>query len=145
MADDSPLVAHQYGDVLIPFENSNITLTNVFLIPNLVYNLVLGNRLADKGKISVLGRPYVKLYLEDINFLVGIGQRDAENGLDSLPDPRMNAYSTMATARPEDTKLWYRRLAHMNFTDLCSVHEQADGVPNVPEVNYICSACCLGK
>lgn len=44
-----------------------------------------------------------------------------------------------------DTKLWHRRIAHINVKDLINVHKFADGVPKLLPIVDVCRACQLGK
>ena len=49
LADKSTVVANQVGKVLLSFENANLRLTDVLLVPEMRYNLVSCGRPADKG------------------------------------------------------------------------------------------------
>ena len=81
LADKSTVVANQVGEVLLSFENANLRLTDVLLVPEMGYNLVSCGRLADKGIESRFSIESVSLVLVEKEFLIGSGCRQERNGI----------------------------------------------------------------
>lgn len=144
LADKSSVVASKRGEVIVQFENADIRLTKVLLIPGLGYNLVSVGRLADNGIESLFRKDDVMLKLKSQNFVVGHGTRDISTGLYALPTPLINSYAS-AVVTSSEVHLWHRRLAHLNMTDLLEMHKHADGIPVLKRTNDIFRACRLGK
>ena len=147
LADKISVTSKRSGDVIIPFENSNVRLNGVLLIPDLGYNLVSTGRLADNGIESNLRRHDVQLFLEDNKFYVGCGKRDVNYGMYTLPHalispPREKA---MIMSPHDIAQLRHQRLAHINPCNLANVHKHVAGVPKLGPRQDVCRACRLGK
>jgi hypothetical protein len=59
LADKSEVRATHVGEVVLPFENAKIRLTDVYLVPDLGFNLVSVGRLADKGITATFKKGFV--------------------------------------------------------------------------------------
>ena len=148
LADKSTVVANQVGEVLLSFENANLRLTDVLLVPEMGYNLVSCGRLADKGIESRFSSESVSLILVEKEFLIGSGCRQERNGMYVLPSPDVQglpSVNALVASADSESILWHLRLAHMNFRDLQDAHKYAEGVPELKNTDEICRACSLGK
>lgn len=89
LADDSPVVADQMGDVIISFEKAKLRLTEVLLFPHLRNDLILLSvgKLANKGIYFLFHRTDFRLSVQDNGFVLGHGERDIINGPYSLQNP----------------------------------------------------------
>lgn len=145
LADNTTVTATQRGDVILPFTNANLRLTDALYVPDLEYNLVSVGRMADRGIESFFRVGDVCLTHED-GFVIGCGQRDKRSGLYTLPEPVIHDSRHALSARDNDlAQLWHRRLAHINPRDLQVVHKHVDGVPKLSRMEEICRPCRLGK
>ena len=63
LADKYSVIYRVSGEVILPFENSNVHLRNVLYIPELGYNLLSTGRFADNGIESHYRRRDVLLNL----------------------------------------------------------------------------------
>ena len=149
LADKTTVTANRSGEVVIPFENANVRLRNVLLIPGLGYNLVSTGKLADNGIQSNFRRLDVQLSLEEDGFYIGCGSRHSRSGMYTLPDPLVGANANEHRAfsmNAQDTaQLWHNRLAHLNPRDLVSLHNHVRDVPQLVQMDDVCRACRLGK
>jgi GAG-pre-integrase domain len=136
--------ATHVGEVVLPFENANIRLTCVYLVPDLGFNLVSVGRLADKGITATFNKGFVTLQVVESGFDIGSGTRDENTGLYMLPAPELHD-NMLAVPANGDFSLWHQRLAHVNMRDLAQVHKHADGVQALPQTNDVCRSCRLGK
>lgn len=105
-----------------------IRLRVVLFIPSLGYNLVSTERLAENGIQYHFSRSDVLLKLESNGSLIERGSRDVHNRMYVLPSPRTQAVLASASLSDHDTKLWHRRLGHINIKNLMHVHKFADDV-----------------
>jgi hypothetical protein len=121
--------------VVIPFENANIRLTDVYLVPDLGFNLVSVGRLADKGIQAIFSRDFVILQVAESGFVIGESLRDINNGLYRLPVPEIQD-TMLATPAMADAVLWHQRLAHVNMRDLSHAHKYADCIPTLQHTKH---------
>lgn len=101
--------------------------------------------MADNGVHSIFKRLQVDLKLEITGIIIGYRKRDRRTGLYSFPNlPTDNTEILMASIN-DSTDLCHRRLGDMNSKDLCSMHLDADGIPELPKLKGIYRACKIGK
>lgn len=74
--DKTSANANLWGQVLIPFDEVNITLYNVSYVPSIGYNLVSTGRLEHNGIESLFGRNDFLLKLESDHSIIGQRIRD---------------------------------------------------------------------
>lgn len=79
------------GEIVSPFETTNIRLAHALYIPALGYNLVSTGCLVDNGIESHFRRFHVFLKLEEGNEVTGSGQNNASSGMYVLPSPTLSA------------------------------------------------------
>lgn len=148
LADRTSVTAKSYGEVLLTFEKSVLRLQDVLFVPALKYNLVSVGRLADKGIESQFTSSHLILMLQRNKSIIGTGSRDLSSGMYMLPSPALTNEFALKVNNENGktlTKLWHRRLAHLNLNDLVNVHKYADDVPILKSDMDICRACRLGK
>jgi GAG-pre-integrase domain len=144
LADKSEVRATHFGEVVLPFENANIRLTGVYLVPDLGFNLASVGRLADKGITATFNKGFVTLQVAESGFDIGSGTRDDNTGMYMLPAPELHD-TMLAVPAKSDSALWHQRLAHVNMRDLMQVHKHADDVPALPQTSNVFRSCRLGK
>ena len=163
LADKRNVLVEMMGDVMIPFGNVRLTITNCLFAPDLGYNLVSVGRLADKYIRSVFDADNVSLSMMS-GLHVGYGTREVASGLYYLPAPidhlstaftsmdlggnSADSESSAHVAREfSSTELWHRRLAHIGYDELVSASKWTDGLPddlNKSDVP-VCAPCRMGK
>lgn len=84
--DNTSAQAQQCGEVLLKFENSNICLKQVLLIPSLGYSLVSTGQLADNRIESCFRRHDVVLEQESNKTIIGYGTREPDCKICGLSD-----------------------------------------------------------
>ena len=144
LADKNEVQADVWGEVIIPMQDCIIRLQHVLFVKTIRYNLVSTGKLADNGIESLFRRKDILLKLETDGTVIGCGFR-ASNGMYVLPSPKSDRALASIESIRDSTRLWHRRLAHLNMKDLVEVHKYADGIPKLSTVNEVCRACRMGK
>ena len=158
LADESVVKSTYVGQVVIPFRDANLRITEAYLVPDLGFNLVSVGKLADAGIRTTFEKECVRLLCNDSDQRIGTGIRDKSTGLYMLPSPQVKSHQSprspsrqemsLAVSESHEASLWHRRLAHVNMQDLGRVHAHTDGVPKISASsckNDVCRACRLGK
>jgi hypothetical protein len=117
---------------MLPSENANISLTGVFFVPDLGFNLVSVGRLADKGITSTFKKAFANLQVAESGFDIGSGIRDDIAGLYKLPAPEMHD-TMLAVPADDDFAVWHQRLAHVTMSDIAQIHKHTESVPALPQ------------
>ena len=81
LADKTSVKSTYMGEVVLPFEHANIRLQNVLYIPNIGYNLVSTDKLADHGMQSLFRLSDFRLSLQTNSFFIGLVSRDKISGM----------------------------------------------------------------
>ena len=137
------------GDVIIPFDHVNLRLTSCIYAPDMGYNLISVGCMADKGIRTTFtrDRAILELFDEATNSTIHIGDgvRDPITRLYKADQIQISRETAMITTKNQQSMLWHRRLAHLNFRDLASTHKVAEDIPPLHTSNKVCRACRLGK
>ena len=149
LADGSVTSGTHEGDVIIPFDNVKLRLIGCIYAPDLGYNLISVGCMADKGIKTSFTKEIVTLELLDSasnsTIHIGEGVRDPITRLYKAPQLQVNTETAMVSAKNDQSMLWHRRLAHLNFRDLANTHKVANDVPILHSSNESCRACRLSK
>lgn len=147
LADQRNMVCKRSGNVLLPFEDVNLRLSDVPFVPQLGYNLVSTGILAEKTISSYFCSDNVRLVPGPRDLIIGVANRDNVSSLYLLPNPMSQVVPQLAMSATTEmqTQLWHRCLAHVNILELQNVRKYADRVPKLFPSNEICRAWKLGK
>lgn len=85
--DKMSVISANMGEVILPFEYENDCLQKVLYIPNLDYNLISTERLADNGMQSLFGRFDIRSSKEITSFYTGLVCRGEASGKYMLSEP----------------------------------------------------------
>lgn len=136
--------------MILPSEDANSQLQNVHFTPELVYNLVSTGSPADNSIESHFRRSYVRLSLPNGTTFIGVGSRNLKSGMYACWNPMLHSAHehcnlSQGTSKRDKTELWHTRLAHINESDLPSLHRHVCSILPLTQTNIVCRACWLGK
>jgi len=109
--------------------------------------LISTGRLADNRIESHFRRNDMLLKLESNGKLLGSSSHHALNKMYTMPNSlsQNDKALSLSSESQETMELWHRGLPHLNSKDLSTLHNHADGVPQVPNILNVCRSCRLGK
>ncbi|GKF20454.1 retrovirus-related pol polyprotein from transposon TNT 1-94, partial [Tanacetum coccineum] len=61
---------------------------------------------------------------------------------------RYEEHTVLKATTADEALLWHRRLGHLNFQSLNSIHQKnmvGGGLPQIHEIEGVCEGCALGK
>lgn len=145
LTDNASVITLKSGEVVLEFEHANIRLKKGFLMPGLGYNILSVGFLAENGIESIFRKYDVILRHGEESLLIGNGTRDEVTGLCEFPSPSILLQSGSALMKTDNDQLWNRRLAHVNWRDLCEVHKHEEGVHKLKAMDEIFRACRIGR
>jgi hypothetical protein len=126
---------------------STTTISDVILVDGLKHNLLSVSQLCDKGFKITFNTSCCIIESDTNNNLMFKAMRLENVYILDLDDESMSGAKCLVT-KSEDSWLWHRRLAHLNF-DLLNKIVSKDLVVRLPKLKFtkdhLCDACQMGK
>jgi len=132
------------GKIAISNDHS---ITNVFLVESLGYNLLSVSQLCEKGYNCLFTNEGVSVYRREDSSIAFTGHLKGKLYLVDFTIDRVTP-ETCLVAKSSMGWLWHRRLAHVGMRNLAKLQkgEHILGLTNVVfEKDRLCSACQAGK
>ncbi|KAM2686587.1 hypothetical protein EV2_009459 [Malus domestica] len=134
------------GTIAVHTKNGKMFIKDVMLVPDLKQNLLSLGQLIEHGYYLYFRDNTCKIYdrRNCQQLLAKIEMRKSRSF------PLTIEYATQSAFKmevQEDSKLWHKRLGHLNFQSLKKLQEKemVHGLPSIQENEEICEGCALGK
>ena len=134
------------GTIAVHTKNGKMFIKDVMLVSDLKQNLLSLGQLIEHGYYLYFGDNTCKIYdrRNRKQLLAKIEMRKSRSF------PLTIEYATQSALKmevQEDSKLWHKRLGHLNFQSLkkLQVKEMVHELPSIQENEEICEGCALGK
>lgn len=144
--DDKYLNAEAMGNVKVKVKNGKtVLIKDVWYVPGIKSNLMSVGQLIEKGFSVVMKDNFLKLY--DSNQKLIMQSEQGSNRTYKVNVETAKTECLSAEGAKGDSKLWHKRLGHLNYRSLghLSSMKLVRGIPKIVKPEKSCEICMKGK